>query len=83
MLARALDHQSVAPPSARYLAVLREWGGRGLTRAEASALLRKHGFAPQAAGAWVRGGWVQAAEDGLRYLTERSHAWVGDQGDQR
>ena len=82
MLARVLDDQTVAPPSARYLAALRAWGDRGLTRVEASALLRKHGFAPQAAGAWVRGDWIEVAQDGLRYLTKRSHAWVSEQGDE-
>lgn len=64
----------------RYRAVLVEWGDRGLTREQASALLRKHGFAPQAAGGWARGDWIETRDDGLRYLTERSHQWVDEQG---
>jgi hypothetical protein len=60
----------------RYRSVLREWGDRGLTREDASRLLRKHGFAPQAAGGWARGDWIETRADGLRYLTERSHRWA-------
>ena len=63
----------------RYRAVLVEWGDRGLDRAQASALLRKHGFAPQAAGGWARGDWIETGDDGLRYLTERSRRWVDEQ----
>ena len=68
-----------APEQKRVLEVLREWGERGLTRAEASAMLRKHGFAPQAAGGWVRGNWIESRADGKRYLTERSRRWVAEQ----
>ncbi len=48
----------------RELPALREWGDRGLTRAQASALFRKHGFAPQTAGGWARGDWIESREDG-------------------
>lgn len=65
----------------RYRAVLVAWADRGLDRGEASALLRKHGFAPQSAGGWARGDWIETREDGLRYLTERSRRWVDEQGD--
>jgi hypothetical protein len=68
-----------APEEKRVLEVLREWGERGLTRAEASALLRKHGFAPQAAGGWVRGHWIESRADGKRYISERSRRWVAEQ----
>ena len=68
-----------APEEKRVLEVLREWDVRGLTRAEASALLRKHGFAPQAAGGWVRGNWIESRADGKRYLTERSRRWAAEQ----
>jgi hypothetical protein len=68
-----------APEEKRVLEVLREWDVRGLTRAEASALLRKHGFAPQAAGGWARGNWIESRADGKRYLTERSRRWVTEQ----
>ena len=68
-----------APQEKRVLEVLREWGERGLTRAEASALLRKHGFAPQAAGGWVRGNWIESRADGKRYISERSRRWVAEQ----
>ncbi|SFP66284.1 hypothetical protein SAMN05421810_10325 [Amycolatopsis arida] len=65
----------------RYRAVLAEWGDRGLTRAEASALFRRHGFSPQSAGGWVRGEWLETRADGLRYLTERSRAWLREVDD--
>ena len=65
--------------------LLREWGDRGLTRVQASALFRKHGFAPQTAGGWVRGDWIETRQDGLRYVTERSRRWLtereGEEGD--
>jgi hypothetical protein len=70
--------EAVAPPSdqprkeIRSLALLREWADRGLTRAEASELFRKHGFAPQTAGGWARGDWIETGDDGRRYITERS-----------
>lgn len=67
------------PQEKRELAVLREWGERGLTRAEASALFRKHAMAPQSAGGWARGNWIESGEDGLRYLTERSRRWLAEQ----
>lgn len=68
-----------APEQNRVLEVLREWGERGLTRAEASELVRKHGFAPQATGGWVRGNWIESRADGKRYLTDRSRRWVAEQ----
>lgn len=63
----------------RELAILREWGDRGLSRAEASALFRRHGMAPQAAGGWARGQWIESRDDGRRYVTERSRQWVAMQ----
>jgi hypothetical protein len=63
----------------RSLAALREWGDRGLTRSEASALFRKHGFAPQTAGGWARGDWIESRDDGLRYITERSRRSLAEQ----
>jgi hypothetical protein len=68
-----------APEGTRVFEVLREWGERGLTRAEASALLRKHGFAPQTSGGWARGNWIESRADGKRYLTDRSRRWVAEQ----
>jgi hypothetical protein len=68
------------PPEAkRTLALLREWGDRGLTRSEASALFRKHGFAPQTAGGWARGDWIEGRSDGLRYVAKRSRQWLAEQ----
>ena len=61
------------------LAILREWGERGLTRAQASAVFRKHGLAPQTAGGWARGDWIETRQDGRRYLTERSRSWLAEQ----
>jgi hypothetical protein len=63
----------------REVAILREWGDRGLSRAEASALFRKNGMAPQAAGGWARGEWIESRDDGRRYLTERSRRWIASQ----
>ena len=75
-LATALEGETVSASDERYLAALREWGQQGLSRAEASALLRRHGFAPQMAGAWARERWIETRGDGLRYLAQRSHDWV-------
>lgn len=76
-LAAAIEEEGEPVSSEdRYRAVLVEWGERGLTREQASALLRRHGFAPQAAGGWARGDWIETRGDGLRYLTDRSHQWV-------
>jgi hypothetical protein len=67
------------PQAVRALAVLREWGDRGLTRAEGSALFRKHGFAPQTAGGCARSDWIESRDDGLRYITERSRDALAEQ----
>ena len=56
-----------------------KWGDRGLSRAEASALFRKHGFAPQTAGGWARSDWIETRPDGLRYVTESSRRWLAEQ----
>jgi hypothetical protein len=81
-LARAVAPDDQEPSAQdRYRAVLEEWSGRGLTREETSALLRRHGFAPQAAGGWARGGWTETRPDGLRYLTPRSTRWLAEGGD--
>jgi hypothetical protein len=78
-LAHAVSPQAT-PEDERVAALLRAWGRRGLTRAEASALFRQHGFAPQAAGGWVRGEWIEV-RDGYRYLTDRSHRWLADRSE--
>jgi hypothetical protein len=67
------------PQEERVLAVLREWGERGLSRDEARTLFRRHGFAPQTAGGWARGDWIEQRDDGRRYITERSREWVAEQ----
>jgi hypothetical protein len=59
-------------------AVLAEWDERGLTRKEASALLRRHGFAPQTAGGWARGNWIELRDDGLRYTTDKARQSLAD-----
>jgi hypothetical protein len=79
-LADAIVGRSDQPAAAmRELAILHEWGERGLTRGEASALFRKHGLAPQTAGGWARGDWIESRNDGLRYITERSRRWLAEQ----
>ncbi|MFI0357597.1 hypothetical protein [Actinomadura sp. 9N407] len=78
---------AISPPSGpaalsdedRYRAIMNDWGRRGLTRPEAGELFRRHGFSPQAAGGWARGGWMEVRDDGLRHLTERSHQWLAEQ----
>lgn len=71
------DGSEAGEPAA--FAVLREWGVRGLTRQEASALFRKYGLAPQTAGGWARGDWIERREDARSYLTERSLQWLAEQ----
>jgi hypothetical protein len=79
-LARAVAGDESAPPEEeRIRALLTDWGERGLARAEASALFRKHGFAPQTAGGWARGDWIEMRGDGLRYVTERSKRWLAEE----
>jgi hypothetical protein len=79
-LADAIDGTSAQPPERiRVANLLREWGDRGLSRAEASALFRKHGFAPQTAGGWARGDWLQKRPDGRRYVTDSSRRWLAQQ----
>lgn len=80
------DAVSAAPSNAeddRYRSLIAEWGERGLTRPETSALFRKHGFSPQAAGGWARGDWLETRADGRRYLTTRSLHWLAGQEDDR
>jgi hypothetical protein len=79
-LARAVAGDEPPPAEGvRERALLSEWADRGLSRAEASALFRNHGFAPQAAGGWARGDWIELREDGRRYITERSRRWLAEQ----
>jgi hypothetical protein len=79
-LADAVDGTSAqSPERVRAAALLREWGDRGLSRAEASALFRKHGFAPQTAGGWARSDWIQTRPDGRRYVTGSSLEWLAGQ----
>jgi hypothetical protein len=59
-------------------AALVEWAERGLTRDEASALLRRHGFAPQTAGGWARGNWIELHDDGLRYTTDKARRFLAE-----
>ncbi|WP_157247975.1 hypothetical protein [Nonomuraea typhae] len=75
-LAAALGPADEPDESERTAGLIAEWGTRGLTQRQASALFRKHGFAPQTAGGWARGDWIAIGEDGLRYLTARSHEWL-------
>lgn len=80
-LADALGNGDPRPESERVLAILCEWGDRGLTRAEASRLFGKHGFAPQTSGGWARGRWIELRADGRRYLAVRSRRWLAEQGE--
>ncbi|MET7333972.1 hypothetical protein [Nonomuraea sp. NPDC005650] len=79
-LADAISADPAQPPAdSRHRALITEWGHKGLTRAEASMLFRKHGFSPQAAGGWARGDWLEVRDDGRRYLTDRSLRWLTEQ----
>jgi hypothetical protein len=81
-LADAISDSSAQDPEpVRAADLLEEWGERGLTRAEASALFRKHGFAPQTAGGWARSEWIETRPDGLRYVTESSRRWLAERED--
>lgn len=75
-----VDGSDRQPESVRARALLREWGDRGLDRRQASALFRKHGFAPQTAGGWARSDWI-ATRDGRRYVTESSRRWLAGEED--
>lgn len=75
-IAAALDGPAEPDEPARTARVIRDWGHRGLRKEEASALFRRHGFAPQTTGGWTRGDWVEIGDDGLRYLTAKSHDWL-------
>jgi hypothetical protein len=63
---------------AREVAMIKEWGSRGLSQKAASQLCQRHGFAPQKIGAWVNGSWAEIRADGLRYLTPNSHKWAAN-----
>ncbi|MBF8185367.1 hypothetical protein ITP53_06370 [Nonomuraea sp. K274] len=84
LIARGLEElaDALGEPGAdedeRTAQVIEEWGRRGLTQKEASALFRRHGFAPQTTGGWARGEWVEIGGDGLRYLTEKSRIWLNE-----
>ncbi|MFB4277854.1 hypothetical protein ACBJ59_21360 [Nonomuraea sp. MTCD27] len=75
-LAAALGDEQEAGEDERTARVIQDWGRRGLTQKEASALFQRHGFAPQTTGGWARGEWVEIGDDGLRYLTAKSHTWL-------
>jgi hypothetical protein len=78
-LADALEARPDAPTEEdRQHALMSDWGRRGLTRPQTSELFRRHGFSPQAAGGWARGGWMELRPDGLRYLTARSLHWLDE-----
>ncbi|GAA4551099.1 hypothetical protein [Amycolatopsis samaneae] len=77
-LADALGDAEEPGETERTARVIREWGDRGLGQQEASALFRRHGFAPQTAGGWKRGDWIEIGEDGLRYLTAKSREWIAE-----
>lgn len=79
-LADALTGGGEPPEEDRVAALLGEWGDRGLTRTEASALFRRHGFKPQTAGGWARADWI-VTRAGLRYVSERSLRWLADRED--
>ncbi|MFD2354626.1 hypothetical protein ACFSTC_43165 [Nonomuraea ferruginea] len=40
------------------------------------SFFQRHGFAPQITEGWTRGDWVEIGDDGLRYLTGKSHRWL-------
>ena len=83
LLARGLEELAAAlgeeqSEDERMARVIEDWGDRGLTQREASAMFQRYGFAPQTTGGWTRGEWIAIGDDGLRYLTAKSHEWLGD-----
>jgi hypothetical protein len=77
-LAAGLGDQDEADEDERTARVIREWGRDGLTQQQASTLFKKHGFAPQTTGGWTRGDWIEIGQDGLRYMTSKSHEWLAE-----
>jgi hypothetical protein len=66
---------------ARHVATLREFDvppERGLSRAQASAVFKKHGLDPRSFGSWVQHGYL-AREDDRRWLTEPGREWADSQ----
>lgn len=61
---------------ARQIALIQEWGDRGLTQRQASQLCAKHGQRPQIIGAWTNGEWLEIRNDNRRYLTKKAIEWA-------
>ncbi len=75
-VAAALGEHDPASEDERTARVIQEWG---LPRAHPEGVLgasQRHGFALQITEGWTRGDWVEIGDDGLRYLTGKSHRWL-------
>jgi hypothetical protein len=76
--AAALEDDSTDDKLKREVAAMKEFdvsASAGLTRAQASEALRRHGIDPRAFGSWVRHGWVIRKGD-QRYLSPKGRQWL-------
>ena len=78
--AAAIDESGTNDKIDREIAAMREFDvspDRGLTRAQASEALKRHGIDPRAFGSWVRHGWVIRKGD-KRHLSPKGRQWLKD-----
>lgn len=78
--AAAIEDNSPDDKLDREIAAMKEFDvsvSQGLTRAQASEALRRHGIDPRAFGSWVRHGWVIRKGD-KRYLSPKGRQWLKD-----
>jgi hypothetical protein len=76
--AAAIEDSSADDKIDREIAAMKEFdvpASAGLTRAQASEALRRHGIDPRAFGSWVRHGWV-IREGDQRYLSPKGRQWL-------
>jgi hypothetical protein len=80
LIAEVLEGQQVdmgGDREARQVALIKEWGDRGLTQRQALKLCAKHGQRPQIIGAWTNGEWLEIRDD-RRYLTKKAIDWASE-----
>jgi hypothetical protein len=78
--AAAIEDGGTGDKIDREIAAMREFDvstDQGLTRAQASEALKRHGIDPRAFGSWVRHGWVIRKDD-KRYLSAKGRKWLKD-----
>jgi hypothetical protein len=78
--AAAIDGSGIDNKLDREIAAMKEFdvsASQGLTRAQASEALKRHGIDPRAFGSWVRHGWVIRKGD-KRHLSPKGRQWLKD-----